>query len=52
MLEFMRLKEQSQGAVKQEIPRLIQRYCDRLSYGIIIITSSLTVYANENKQKD
>ena len=34
----MSLKEQSQGAVKQEIPRLIQRYRERLSYEIIIIT--------------
>ena len=38
----MSLKEQSQGAVKQEIPRLIQRYCERLSYEIIIITETLT----------
>ena len=36
--EIMSLKEQSQDAVKQEIPRLIQRYCERLSYGIIIVT--------------
>ena len=40
LVELMSLKEQSQDAVKQEIPRIIQRYCERLSYEIIIITGS------------
>ena len=45
----MSLKEQSQDTVKQEIPRLIHRYCERLSYGIIIITEkALFISIGEN----